>query len=252
MRAARFLVRTMLAGLLICTLSVPFALGESTPVESVYETPPTRKVVYLTFDDGPSKKTPALLEALKQEGVCATFFLIGSSIKLYPEYTRDIFDAGHSIGSHSFFHQKSTLMKTTGVDRDIARFDEALSEAVGQPMEVRLFRFPFGSNWVPKEIRHYFSDKGFLWIDWNASNYDAHKEFASDSEKMLEAAIDSSKNKDEIVVLMHDNKGRTIEMLPKLIQYYRDEGFEFDVLTPELEHFIDDVHMGLPNVKEIR
>ncbi|MCL2812371.1 MAG: polysaccharide deacetylase [Clostridia bacterium] len=214
------------------------ALGE--------ETPPARKVVYLTFDDGPCNSTLKLLEILREEGVPATFFLIGNELQNHPEAVRAIVEDGHAIGGHSYYHQRSLMQTPDGFRREMARFNRALWEVLGFPLEVRLFRFPFGSSNTTAEVRHYASEAGYLWIDWNASNYDTDKKVNSKADQMLAAAIRTSRNKDEVVMLMHENRGRTRDMLPALIQYYRNNGYEFDVLTADMDYIIPGVKMGLP------
>lgn len=205
-----------------------------------------RKVVYLTFDDGPHKNTFKLLELLKEEGVPATFFLIGNELRNYPDAVRAIYAEGHAIGCHSFHHQYSVLQTTRGFQKQVDLFHAVLEEVLGHPLEVRLFRFPFGSRKTTSEVRHYANDVGYLWIDWNATNHDGNEAINRDTEQMLAAAIRSSRNKDEIVLLMHESSNRTREMLPALLQHYRDAGYTFDVLTPEIDHMIPDVLMGLP------
>ncbi|MCL2545003.1 MAG: polysaccharide deacetylase family protein [Clostridia bacterium] len=208
----------------------------------------TRKVVYLTFDDGPCRSTLELLELLKAEGVPATFFLIGNELLNFPEAVRAIVEDGHAIGCHSYYHQRSLLLTKDGFRRETQRFDRVLEEVLGHPLEVRLFRFPFGSTSTTAEVRRHAADSGYLWIDWNASNYDTHKEISRSADKMLSAAIRSSRSKDIIVLLLHENRGRTREMLPALLQFYRDNGYVFDVLTPDFGHTVPNMHMGLPSV----
>ena len=204
-----------------------------------------RKVVYLTFDDGPCARTPELLEMLKREEVHATFFLVGRSLTDFPDEVRAIREGGHAIGSHSFYHNKKALSTQIGFLRDRERFQEKLSEVFGEPTEVRLFRFPFGSGWTTSQTRRFASDCGYLWIDWNASSDDTKPNMGV--QKQMEAALRTSRNKNEIVLLMHENKAPTISMLPELLQSYRDAGYVFDVLAPDLGRMIPGVRMGLPS-----
>ena len=220
---------------------------EEAPSASAPEAQATRKVVYLTFDDGPCRSTIELLELLEEEGVPATFFLIGNELRNHPEAVRAIYEAGHAIGCHSFYHQKSVLLTTEGFRRETERFDRVLAEVLGRPLEVNLFRFPFGSSNTTSEVRRHAAESGYLWIDWNASNYDTHKEYNHSTEAMLAAAIRSSRDRDVVVLLMHENRGRTREMLPMLLQHYRSEGYEFDVLSVEkIDQYIPNVNMGSP------
>jgi len=214
------------------------------------ESPPGRKVVYLTFDDGPCSNTHKLLDILREEGVPATFFLIGNELRKYQVAVRTMVEDGHAIGCHSYFHQRSLLQTKDGFKRQTTRFDTALEEVLGFPLEVRLFRFPFGSSNTTPKVRRYASESGYLWIDWNASNSDTDDKINQKADLILAAAIRTSRDKDVVVLLMHENRQRTREMLPALIQYYRDNGYEFDVLTPDIDYMIPGVKMGLPAPKQ--
>lgn len=238
----------------ICILTImPLlcALCEGAPdlskTSDIPEDEAPTKVVYLTFDDGPSPKTPALLDILESEGIKATFFLIGASVDSFPEHTRAIVEAGHSIGNHTYQHSRKLFDTERSFLKDVVRFDQAIERALGDPIKVRLFRFPYGSTWVTKKTRKFIMSNSYLWIDWNALNYDTDREIGQDTQRMLQTAITTSGSKNEIVILLHDNKSRTIEMLPKLIQHYRENGYTFNLLTPELDHMIPGVHMGFPN-----
>ncbi len=224
----------------LCASAALSARAEATPA-------PPRKVVYLTFDDAPSELTPELLRALEAEGVKATFFLVGRAIEQHPENARAIHEAGHALACHSYHHARKHLTDDVRFYQEMKRFKKAVREAFHRPMFIRVFRYPYGSNWVPEEGKKAAMDFGYLWIDWNAHNGDADYATGTDIDKMLDTAISTSGKQDEIVILMHDNKSRTIEMLPALIRHYRDAGYVFDVLTPELDHLIENVHMGLPD-----
>jgi len=205
-----------------------------------------RKVVYLTFDDGPCNSTSKLLDLLREEGVPATFFLIGNELRAQAEAVRTMAEDGHAIGCHSYYHQRSVMQTNDGFKRETARFDRVLEEILGYPLEVRLFRFPFGSSNTTQEVRRHASESGYLWIDWNATNSDTDKKVNRNADLMLAAAIRTSRDKDEVVLLMHENRARTREMLPALIRHYRDNGYEFDVLSLDIDHMIPGVKMGLP------
>ena len=102
-----------------------------------------RKIVALTFDDGPDPvTTPLLLDLLAAHGVAATFFVIGRRAKAHPELIRAILDHGHTIGNHSFSHD--TLVAFKGVqmiEAEIAASQRVLSGLGVTPL---LFRPPVG------------------------------------------------------------------------------------------------------------
>ena len=99
--------------------------------------------IHLTFDDGPHPATtPHLLKLLDEFGVRATFFLIGSNCKRYPELVRAIHDAGHIIGNHTYNHLPMMFMSTSLIEKEIVGTQEIIEEITGEAPHI--FRPPFG------------------------------------------------------------------------------------------------------------
>ena len=94
----------------------------------------------LTFDDGPSEWTPAVLELLREHEAHATFFLIGQRVRERPDDARRILDAGHEIGSHTMTHPRLTEIGDEEVRREIEDGAHAVAEVAGE--RPRLFRAP--------------------------------------------------------------------------------------------------------------
>ena len=123
------------------------ALCMALPAMACAEEAQTQRVVYLTFDDGPKKDTPELLALLEELDVPATFFLVGLSVRAFPEYAKMIVDAGYTVGCHSMTHSYSRLKSGTDyVGRDLTRFTELMRETVGEDFSTDLYRFPGGSS----------------------------------------------------------------------------------------------------------
>ena len=114
--------------LLLCGCTAHSEPPQQVTAEEKIESP---CYVALTFDDGPSAKyTPPLLDGLKERGVHATFFLIGSLTEENEELVRRMKAEGHQIGNHSYDHAKLTEMTCATALADIARGDEALRKAI--------------------------------------------------------------------------------------------------------------------------
>ena len=191
--------------------------------------------VYLTFDDGPKKDTPELLETLSELDVPATFFLVGLSVRAFPEYAKQIVQAGYAVGSHTMAHSIGRIQKDAEfVLRDLARFEKTMREEVDETFSTDLFRFPGGSTAYKSRVKTLVRDAGYAWFDWNTMTGDAQYTFSSDQE-MLDYTLRQTEGKDVIILLMHEGKARTRRILPELVAYFREAGYEFRALSTSEE-----------------
>ena len=120
---------------------------------SVYRGNGRRRSLALTFDDGPSHASPALLDLLAAEHIRATFFLCGKNAQRHPEIVRRIRDSGHEIGNHTFSHArlcprlgfKLNLRSPAAIYRELAATQQTLHHIAATTP--RLFRAPYGLRW---------------------------------------------------------------------------------------------------------
>ena len=202
------------------------------------------KHVYLTFDDGPSENTGAILDILKQYNVKATFFVIGKTDQASIDSYKRIVAEGHSLGIHSYSHKYTQIYESMEAFRnDVLSLQAHLREITGQ--EVHLYRFPGGSsNTVSKvpieECIRFLSENGFTYYDWNATNGDATGRQMS-TEEMVSSVTNELEKYQNITVLMHDGPGKqqTVEALPIIIEQL--QGQEVQILpitdqTPPVQH----------------
>ena len=207
------------------------ALCMALPAMACAEEAQPQRVVYLTFDDGPKKDTPELLALLEELDVPATFFLVGLSVRAFPEYARMIVDAGYTVGCHSMTHSYSRLKSGTDyVGRDLVRFTELMRETVGEDFSTDLYRFPGGSSSYASRTKTFVRDQGYAWFDWNVMTGDAQYTFKSD-QAMLDYTLSQVKDKEVIILLMHEAKVRTRRILPELVAYFRENGYTFRALS---------------------
>jgi peptidoglycan/xylan/chitin deacetylase (PgdA/CDA1 family) len=196
-----------------------FALGEE-------------RTICLTFDDGPTDSTtPFLLDVLKEEGVNATFFLVGRQIKGREEIVKRTLAEGHALGIHSFTHEYSKIYASpAALLADIEACRNAVFEVTGY--SPTLYRFPGGSFTVPVALQNCVKKLGYRCVDWNASSRDAELLHAS-AEELYENAVSSAADRREIILLCHDfaHREETVKALPMIIRYYRERGYIFKTLA---------------------
>lgn len=199
------------------------------------------KVVYLTFDDGPGGKTTIqVLDTLKAENVPATFFVIGNQIKGQEDTILRMKNEGHSIGLHSFSHNREKLYcGNEGFIKEMLQDQEALYQVTGE--RYNILRFPFGCNNQSYKLTQNLVDslheKNLKIYDWNTDSGDgANHNLAPES--IIKKAC-NSKDKDRVVILMHCSyiNKNSAKALPSIIKYYKDNGYTFKAIdedTPEL------------------
>ncbi len=197
-----------------------------------------KKVIYLTFDDGPSVVTNKILDILKENNVKATFFLIGNQIDGLEDTVKRIHSEGHSIGLHSYTHKFKRIYsnKNTFI-KEMVQCREKINEVVG--ISPNIIRFPGGSR---KHLTESYLNKlhscNFKIYDWNMETIDGVKP-KTPPDRLYRQATKNSEEMSSIILLMHCDymHKNTCKALPKIISYYKDKGYEFKPITedtPEL------------------
>lgn len=195
--------------------------------------PSAEKIVYLTFDDGPSQNTKAILEILERYDVHATFFVTGNGQK-YNTYIKEAYDKGHTIGLHSYCHEYSEIYSSVDAYfADLAKVGTMVEELIG--FVPHYIRFPGGSSnkisskyqrGIMTELSKAVNAKGYQYYDWNCSTGDAESEHVPVADIVKNATASQS---DNIVLLAHDTdaKDTTVAALPAIIEYYQEKGYRF-------------------------
>lgn len=197
------------------------------------------KVVYLTFDDGPGGKiTTKVLDILKEEGVPATFFVIGCQIPNQESIILRMKNEGHSIGLHSVTHDRNRLYTgNQGFINEMLKEQKILEEITGE--KYNILRFPFGCNnstyKLTDSLVNLIHENNLKIYDWTQDSGDG-----ANSNSSPDSILRKSINKeDSVIVLMHCtyiNK-TTAQALPSIIKYYKNAGYTFKVIddtTPEV------------------
>lgn len=215
----------------------PFTESQIQAIENIYNDVEPKRV-FLTFDDGPTKSvTPYILDLLKSENIKATFFVLGNRAKANPELIQREFNEGHYIANHGYSHKYSQIYQSPQTVLDEYNYtEECIQQALNnKDYHSKLFRFPGGStggyyNSIKKETKQILLQNGIAYLDWNSLSKDA--EGAKTKEELLQNIIDTIGTKKSVIILMHDasDKILTYETLPSVIQYLRENGYEFKTI----------------------
>ena len=197
------------------------------------------KWVCLTFDDGPSRTTPAVLAALDAAGVHGTFFVVATDYnEKYLPLLTEAASAGHQIALHSASHEYSDIYQSSDAYwEDIALLKERIAPYVDVE-SIRYLRFPGGSTntvsrrhggkGLMKQLKAEVEQKGLQWVDWNVCAEDAVGGHPS-ADTIYRNVVRETGQQTNCVVLMHDSSSThtTAEALPDIIQWYADNGYTF-------------------------
>ena len=179
----------------------------------------SKKTIYLTFDDGPTKElTQWILRILKQFNAKATFFVVGNNAQENPNLIKLILNEGHSIGNHTFNHLKSSNSTNKEYFNSIEKSNKVF--------ESKLFRPPYGKIKFSQAKQ---LESKYQIIMWSVLSGDFDNKISP--EKCLKNAINNT-TKGSIIVF-HDNIKAEKNLkysLPKYLKHYSDLGFSFDVI----------------------
>lgn len=242
--------------------SVQKRVSEKTPVEKTKTATKTQaktkpetqansgRVAYLTFDDGPSSVTPAILDTLKANNVKATFFVIASS-KDTPQrralMKREV-DEGHTVGIHSWSHKYSYIYASeANFMDDFNKIREMIISATG--VEPKFSRFPGGTNntvsikvnngkLIMPALLKDVQSQGFTVVDWNAGGMDAVSPVPS-KEAIVKGIVNQCKSLNRAIILLHDSETHksSAEAVPEIIRQLKSMGFTFKAFTSSDEAY---------------
>ena len=194
---------------------------------------PTVPTVYLTFDDGPSKWTPQVLDVLKEYGVPATFFVLGKQAEANEETIRRIVSEGHALGNHTYDHKYDDLYGSfDSFWEQTERTNDVLEQITGE--RVSLLRAPGGTATNFDAFYFYYLERaGYKIHDWNVDSGDSKRRGVPASE--IVANVKRTKLSHEMNVLLHDGAGHeeSAKALPDIIEYFQAKGYRFDTLREE-------------------
>ena len=196
---------------------------------SVYRGDRSRATLALTFDDGPSESTPALLKLLAQHKVRATFFMCGQNVRRLPQIAKAVVEAGHEVGNHTDTHPRLDFKSADFIYRELALAQEIIQSSTGATP--RFFRAPYGVRWFGlRSAQARLRLTGAMWTvigrDWKLPE-----------SRVLARLLQHASNGG--ILCLHD--GRTTQVKPdvqatlgaieKAIPILKDRGFAFLTLS---------------------
>lgn len=197
--------------------------------ESVYRGDRSRPVLALTFDDGPSESTPALLDILDRHQVPATFFMCGQNVRRCPAVAREVGERGHQIGNHTDSHPRLDFKSPDFIYREMAQAQESIQKATGTAPH--WFRAPYGVRWFG--VRQAQQRLGLTGVMWTVIGRDWRLPAGRVADLVLGRASNGG------IVCLHD--GRTVQPAPDIrstleaVEYsiprLKERGFEFLTLS---------------------
>ena len=220
------------------------AIVQNTPIPikdlniSIKKVTDEKKLIYLTFDDGPSIITDKVLDILKENNVKATFFIIGNQIKGFENVVKRIHDDGHGIGLHTYTHKFKLIYSSRDTFiEEMLHCRNEINKITGTSSNI--IRFPGGSSKrLTKAYLNKLHSYNYKIYDWNIVTLDGINPKTSPNELYREAII-NDKELSSIILLLHCDYMHinTYKALPKIIKYYKEKGYEFKTIsddTPEL------------------
>jgi peptidoglycan/xylan/chitin deacetylase (PgdA/CDA1 family) len=206
----------------------------------------TGKVIYLTFDDGPSEHTARLLDVLKKYDVKATFFVTCRQEK-YRDLVKRASEEGHAIGLHSCTHNYASVYASKeAFMKELNDISDVVFRMTGK--RTNLVRFPGGSsNTVSRKYKkgimtqlvNDLEKDGYVYFDWNVVSGDT--DGARTREEVARNVTSTLKN-DYSIVLQHDIKGFSIDAVEDIIKYGIENGYTFlalDEKSPTAHHKVN-------------
>jgi peptidoglycan/xylan/chitin deacetylase (PgdA/CDA1 family) len=183
------------------------------------------RLLALTFDDGPSPATLEVLGVLDLFAIRATFFQCGANVARLPAITRQVHEAGHELGNHTYHHPRLPGCSRARIRTEIGETQEAIERAAG--VRPRLFRAPYGLRWFG--LRQALAEYGLTGVMWSVIGYDWEWESEEIARHVATHASPGG------IVCLHDgdrtsprvDRSRTVRALRLLIPRLYDRGFRF-------------------------
>lgn len=186
-----------------------------------------KRSIALTFDDGPDKSiTPAVLDILRKEGISAAFFCIGSKADDNPDLLERMDREGHVVGGHSYSHNFFfDLFSSERMTEEMQKTEAAIRRGINR--KIKMFRPPYGVT--NPALAKALDKMKYQAIGWSLRSKDT---VTTDERRLLERVTGKLKPGD--IILFHDTKSQTVNVLEKFIKFAKEHDFGFERLDKHL------------------
>lgn len=179
---------------------------------------PDEKAVYLTFDDGPIPVvTPWVVDLLGHYGIKATFFMVGDNVRKHPQEYKQVVDAGHRVGNHTFNHLKGLFTDTREYVENVEKADALIHSSLFRPPHGMLRRSQY------KEL-----SKRYQFVMWDLVTRDYSNRLQA--EDVLANVKKYARNGS--IITFHDSLRSEEKLryaLPRAIEWLLEQGYEFKI-----------------------
>jgi peptidoglycan/xylan/chitin deacetylase (PgdA/CDA1 family) len=192
------------------------------------QTKPLKGTVALTFDDGPSPiYTPQILAILKKYNIKATFFMVGSNAKKYPEMVKMVLAEGHAVDSHTLTHPMLTKLNDTQLYKEVVTPQVIINDIINQ--KPVCLRYPFGAS--NEHVRAFIRAQGITPVPMGFNSFDYER---PGTEKIVNWVLKNAYSGQ--VFLFHDGydkREQTVAALPQIIEGLKKKGLGFSQICTQ-------------------
>ncbi|KRG12975.1 polysaccharide deacetylase family protein [Lederbergia galactosidilytica] len=190
------------------------------------------KIVYLTFDDGPSPYADQLLDLLNKYHMEATFFMLGPKMKNYPAIVQRMVEEGFAVGMHGMTHNVKQIYQSPKAPlKEMQEAQKIIQDLTG--VHSNLIRLPYGSvPYLTMDMRYHLDQADFKIWDWNIDSEDWALKDRRFVNKVIQEMENLSRAGESPIILLHD-KPETIQYLPQLLNYLQKNNYQTKVLTDD-------------------
>jgi len=198
--------------------------------------PPPRYKIALTFDDGPSRYTPYILDILEQHSARATFFLLGNRVHSGADTVRRTVELGSEVAGHSWNHRNFGELNADAIKRQIQDTSAAIEYVLGKP-PAPFIRPPYGI--VNSRITRVSEELGYSIVNWSIDPRDWQNRDADTIYRLvMDHAVDGG------IILLHDIRIYTLDAVERIVPSLIEKGFELVTVSELLEYLYYELTPG--------